>query len=84
VPSYPDQLNAIIEQIENHKNSKSSAVLREVINTLERGLISDLLFVLDDQNFRKVIRLLCSFRETGREYEFNTLHATARQRVRCE
>lgn len=80
--SYPEQLNAIVEQINEHKHSGSSAVMREVINTLERGLISDLLFVLDDENFRKVIRLLCTFRVSGRDYQFNDLHAEARRRVR--
>lgn len=79
--SYPEKLNAIVEQIETHMHSKSSAVLRDVVNGLENGVISGLLFTLDDSNFNKVIDLLYEFRSTGHTHSFNTLHAEARQRV---
>lgn len=82
--SYSQKLRAIVDQINRHKHSKSSEVLREVINGLEKGVVSGLLFTLDDENFKKVIDLLCEFRTTGRDYNFNTLHAQARQQIRYD
>lgn len=78
---YQNKLNALCDFASEHPNSSGSRAIRGVIDGLESGPISDLLFETDGTRFNDLIDLLVEFRNTGRSLNFNSIHRAARERL---
>ena len=80
---YERKLNELVTITNSLEGTSGSRALRAIIRDLSgHGLISELLYTLDRQNFDKVIDLLVEFRDTGRNDPFNELHEQAAQRLK--
>ena len=80
---YERKLNELVSLTNALDGTGGSRVLKAVISDLSgHGLISELLYTLDRQNFDRVIELLVDFRDHGRNEPFQAIHEKALKRLK--
>lgn len=81
--AYETKLNDICNAIKSMPGTGGERALRAIIMDLEgNGPVGELLHTLDQSYFKMVIDLFLEFRNTGRYEAFNSIHSSARDRVR--
>lgn len=80
---YEDKLNILVDQAIAIRGSGGHRAFTKIINGLDlpRDPIGEMIYTLDDRNFKRVIDLLTEFRQSGYREDFNTLHRTAIDRL---
>lgn len=79
---YTEKLDALCGLAEKMPGTAGARTIRKVAADLEGdGPIGDLLHSVDSDVFAQVIELLIEFRKTGCKEAFNSIHASARERL---
>ncbi len=81
--AYESKLNNILDAIKSMPGTGGERALQAIVMDLEgNGPVGELLHTLDQNYFMMVIDLFQEFRSTGRYEAFNSIHCSARDRVR--
>ena len=76
--NYTDKLEQLVNIANSIPGTGGQRALRKIILDLGgSGPISELIYTLDEKNFRLAIELLMEFKRTGKRESFNQIHRDA-------